>query len=231
MDNNSSRLLKHFGEIEVTCPETVMTSRVMLRDEDRLLGREGKVDKPSSFSAQKEYLFALDTTEKDKFDEVDLTGNNQLETERNQQNSERMLKSDVKEATPDSEFLLNSEIVNVNQFEPVRVEKPKTEKNQMNEIQKEEEACEDKIQVKKGKEGVTPLVFGENLRTINTKGREMNPFSIEDPRTERSEYPSEYSGQKTKSEAIQNSMKNKNFIMSAGKGKRIIEMEETMIRT
>ena len=220
-ENNSSRLLKHFGEIEVTCPETVMTSRVMLRDEDRLLGPDGKVDKPSSFSAQKEYLFAMETLAKDDLEELTRLEQYPVETERNRRDSEQVLKSDVKEATPDSEFLLNSEVVNVNQFDPKEEERPETAPNEMDFKRDAPAPAGHNYTSTKGKEQVTPLVFGSKLKIAYSRATEANPFRMEDPKTERSEYQSEHSGQKARIEMIQNSMKNQNFIMSAGKGKAI----------
>jgi hypothetical protein len=208
LENNSSHLLKHFGDIEMNHPDAVMTSRVMIPKEDRLLGADIDAIKPSSFSAQKDYILGKDKKEIDQYGKGKSIGN----ADKLDQN-ESYLKNEDKVATPDSDFLLNSEIVHVNEFDPVRKDKSEKEvdqskQNTLNSFNKVSDI------------NPNQCLFKEKIQPLNLlTGKEKNPFCIDDPKTERSEYPSENSSKKNKIDAIQNSMKNKNFLMSAGKGK------------
>lgn len=221
MENNSSRILKHFEKIQETQPDTVMTSRVMVKDENKLLANEGEVRRPSSFSAQKQGFY---NAKKGR----SLYAN--FEKKRFENESIVQSEDGIQVATPDSEFLLNSEVVNVNEFDPDENENIDRRGNENNpfskNIKSETLRSFHKIkEIPKKEIKIEPLVFKNKLSPLNLNSRKMNPFSIEDPKTERSEYPSENSGKKFKTDGIQNSMKNKNFLMSAGKGKNWIKLK------
>lgn len=189
IENNSSHVMKHFEDLNQKTPEEVMTSRVMVRDQDKLVHNIRDVVKPSSFSAQKGVCRAnglLDSTLYD-FAKKEAT--------------QEVTDSGIHVATPDSEFLLNSEVVDVNEF------RASSQKHVDVDVNKN-----DRFEHKRTKN------FRDKLSPLNLARLGANPFCLDDPKTERSEYTSDHSAKKLKLENIQNSMKNKNFIMSAGNG-------------